>query len=112
MVPIKSVLLSPPIAMLVFMLLAVGISLLGHRIATKGKNEPSKFLSYTGGQSLQAPKRNVRYEAFFRLALMFAILHVAGLVISTLPFSNTYLWPALFLIFGISVSILVLVDVG
>ncbi len=111
MVSIRAILLSPPIAMLVFIFLAVGIYILGRRIAAKGKDEPSKFKPYTGGKALEASERNMSYEAFFGLALMFTILHVAGLVISTVPFSTTINWTALFFIFGIGVSVLVLKDI-
>lgn len=92
-------------------MLALGIYNLGKWIAAKGKDAPNKYLSYTGGEDLAAPQRNVRYDAFFRLALMFAILHVAGLVISTLPFASGYHLIALYFLFGIAVSVVVLVDV-
>ncbi|MCJ7693810.1 MAG: hypothetical protein MUO40_00125 [Anaerolineaceae bacterium] len=111
MVSIRSVLLSPPIAMLFFMFLAIGIYVFGRTIAAKGKDEPSKFMSYTGGETLAPPDKNVSYRDFFGLALMFTILHVAGLVISTLPFSENVYWTALFFIFGIGVSVLVLKDI-
>jgi NADH:ubiquinone oxidoreductase subunit 3 (subunit A) len=109
---IKVILLNPVTAMLVFTLLAFGILYWGKRIGAKDKSEPNKYLPYTGGENLDAPKGNMRYDAFFRLAIMFVVLHVAGLVISTMPFASGYHWVALFFLFGIFVSVLVLVDVA
>jgi NADH:ubiquinone oxidoreductase subunit 3 (subunit A) len=108
---IKVILLNPVTAMAVFIALALGILYWGRRIGAKEKKEPSKYLPYTGGESLKAPQGSMRYDAFFRLALMFVVLHVAGLVISTMPFSSGFHWVALFFLFGIFVSVMVLVDV-
>lgn len=108
---IKVILLNPVTAMVVFSALALGILYWGRRIGAKDKKEPNKYLPYTGGETLEAPNGTMRYDAFFRLALMFVVLHVAGLVISTMPFSSGFHWVALFFLFGIFVSVMVLVDV-
>ena len=81
----KTVLLTPPVVMVVFMLLAVGIyraagALQAHSPESAGKHEP-----YACGEDAVLSEVRPAYHTFFRLALMFGILHVAGLVLSTLP---------------------------
>lgn len=106
------ILLSPPVAIIFFFLLALGLNAIGVKLAAKGEHHSDKYLPYTGGEGLPLPEKHVSYAAFFRLALMFGILHVAGLVISTLPFTFEFYWVALFYLFGVGVSVLVLADMS
>jgi hypothetical protein len=50
------------------------------------------------------------YHAFFRLALMFGILHLATLVISTLPPRGASHLIATAFLFGIGISVFVLTE--
>ncbi|MFH1446145.1 MAG: hypothetical protein ABIG43_01880 [Chloroflexota bacterium] len=106
------ILLSPPIAIIFFFLLALGLYGIGVKLAANGEYHSDKYLPYTGGEGLPLPEKHVSYAAFFRLALMFGILHVAGLVISTLPSTFEFYWVALFYLLGVGVSILVLADMS
>jgi NADH:ubiquinone oxidoreductase subunit 3 (subunit A) len=103
-----NILLSPPIALVVF----IGILSLFYRFirkhAAKGKDHPEKHLPYSGGQKI--PPREVRlsYNAFFRLALLFSVTHVAVLVLATLSIGIKQSWVGLLFLVGVSISIFVL----
>ena len=102
--------LSPPVALIVFFLLAYGIYRLGGMLQATGKNDPDKYLPYTGGE-LPSPAPNLLgYQGFFRLALLFGILHVATLVLSTLPRDVRSHRTALAYAVGIAISVFVLVE--
>lgn len=103
--------LSPAVAIGIFLLLARGLYQLGHSLAAEGEPHPDKHRLYTGGEKVLPPSRNVHYHAFFRLALMFAVLHVAVLVLSTMP-PDAARYLAYFCLAGGSVSVLVLTEGG
>lgn len=104
--------LSPPVALAVFLGLAYGLYRLGEGLAAQGEPHPDKHRPYTGGEVLLPPTRRMHYHAFFRLALMFAILHVAVLVLSTLPPGDSPRYLAAFYLVGSGVSVLVLTGGG
>ena len=102
--------LSPPVALTAFFLLAYGIYRLGGMLQAPGKSEPNKYLPYTGGE-LPSPTPNLLgYQGFFRLALLFGILHIATLVLSTLPRDVRSHRTALAYAVGIAISVFVLVE--
>lgn len=105
-------LVSPPVAVVVFLGLGYVLYRLGGRVSAAGDESVEKRLPYTGGEELPPPERQLSYHAFFRLALMFGILHVAALVVSTLPGGIPTRRIALFYLVGIGVSVYVLTDSG
>ena len=105
-------LLSPPVAIIVFLGLGYVLYRLGGRVAATGEESVEKRLPYTGGEELPPPERQLSYHAFFRLALMFGILHVAALVVSTLPGGVPTRRIALFYLVGVGISVYVLTDSG
>ena len=106
----KNLISSPPIVMCVFMTLAYGLYHLGGKIAARGQDHPGKHLPYACGEELTPPKAQLTYHAFFRLALMFGILHLATLVLSTLPLESTSHRMATVYLIGIGISVLVLTE--
>lgn len=101
-------LLTPPIAALVFLAVACGIYRLGARPGPSDASD--KYLPYTGGeQPLPLPLQQ-SYHAFFRLALLFSILHVATLVLSTLPRDLQQHRTVLIYLAGISISVFALTE--
>ena len=82
---IKDVLLSPPVATCIFLALVYGLYRLGGTLAARGEEHPGKYQPYACGEDLGPPRARLGYHAFFHLALLFGILHLAALVISTLP---------------------------
>jgi len=97
-------LLSPPMAFILFMgVLSLGYLLI-QRHASKGEDHPDKHLPYSGGQKIPPVEVRLSYEKFFRLALLFGIAHVAVLVLATLPLEKDTIFLGLFFLAGISIS--------
>jgi len=105
---IKDILLSPPAAACVFLALTYGLYKLGGMLAAPGEEHPGKYLPYASGEDLPPPRAQLAYHDFFHLALMFAILHLATLVVTTLPPEGASHRIALVYLVGIGISVLVL----
>ena len=105
---IENILLSPPAALCIFLALAYGLYRLGGALAAPGKEHPGKHQPYACGEDLLPPRAQLAYHAFFRLALMFAILHLATLVVSTLPPGGASHRIAVAYLVGIAISVFVL----
>lgn len=103
-------LLSPPVALILFLGLGYGLYRLGGTVAARGDESAEGRLPYTGGEEMPPPARRLSYHAFFRLALMFGILHVAAMVVSTLPTGYFTRRTAVFYLVGVGVSVFVLTD--
>jgi NADH:ubiquinone oxidoreductase subunit 3 (subunit A) len=106
----QDILLSPPVGLAVFMALAYGLYRLGGKLAAKGEEHPGKHQPYACGEDLGLSQVKLSYHAFFKLALMFGILHLASLVIATLPPSGTSRRLATLYLVGIGISMLVLTE--
>jgi NADH:ubiquinone oxidoreductase subunit 3 (subunit A) len=102
--------LSPPVAFALFGALAYGIYRLGKRIGARGKESPGKRQPYACGEDLLPPEAQLSYHAFFKLALMFGMLHLATLVIATLPAGGFSRRLATLYLVGVGVSVYVLTD--
>jgi len=105
---IERILLSPPAAMGLFLGLAYALYRLSAAIAEPGHEHPGKCLPYACGEDLLPPEVQLAYHAFFRLALLFGILHIAALVVSTLSPDGASHRTAMVYLAGIGVSVLVL----
>lgn len=103
-----TLLLSPPVAVAFFFLLAYGLYRLGGYVAAPGVPHEDKLRVYTGGEEIPPPASLLTYHAFFRLALLFGILHVAALVVSTLPGRGASHRVALIYLIGIGISMVML----
>ncbi len=101
---------STPVALGVFLALAYGLYRLGGRLAAKGQDDPGKRQPYACGEELVPSHVRLAYHAFFRLALMFGILHLATLVLSTLPHQNASHRLATAYLVGIGISVFVLMQ--
>ena len=104
----SSLLLSPPAAMCFFLGLVYAIYRLSETIAAPGHEHPGKCQPYACGEDLLPPEVQLAYHAFFRLALLFGILHMAALVVSTLPPDVTSHRTATAYLVGIAISVFVL----
>ncbi len=76
---------SLPVALTFFVLLVYLIYYLGGKISARSVDLPNKHQPYSCGEDLGPPRARLGYQAFFHLALLFGILHLAALVLSTLP---------------------------
>jgi NADH:ubiquinone oxidoreductase subunit 3 (subunit A) len=99
---------SPPVVGTLALVVALLLYWLGGALATRGHPQPGKHLPYTGGEPHIPLPDNLDYHAFYRLALLFGILHVATLVISTLPPGATSHRAAALYLSAAAVSVLVL----
>jgi NADH:ubiquinone oxidoreductase subunit 3 (subunit A) len=106
----STVLLSPPVVVGAFIGLACALYCLGGRLAARGRDAPGKHQHYACGEELVPPRAQLTYHAFFRLALMFGILHLATIVLSTLPFETVSHRLAVAYLVAIGVSVLALTE--
>ncbi len=104
----RDLLFSVPVVFGVFLLFFGGLYLFFGRHAARGKDHPEKYLPYSGGQDIPPSEGRLSYQAFFRIGLLFGILHVAALVLATLPLKGAGQAIGLIYLAGISISAIVL----
>ena len=103
-----NILLNPVVAFIVFLALGSGIYFLAGKIMVGEDVHHSRRQTYTGGEKVSPPEGQVQYQAFFWMALLFGILHMAALVISTLPLENMPYRLALLYLLGAGAGVYVL----
>jgi NADH-quinone oxidoreductase subunit A len=101
-------LISPPIAFVLFLIIAYLIYVLGKRMAPKLTKAGGKLTSYACGEDIPGTKIQFGYRLFFFVALFFTIMHVATLMIATVP-SGKIVWFAVLYLAVIFLSIMALV---
>ncbi|MBM3137773.1 MAG: hypothetical protein FJZ98_06250 [Chloroflexi bacterium] len=82
---IKELLTSPVFVFMLFMGAGGAILYLGSIISHQGKNSVGKHTHYACGEELPKPELDLKYDAFYRLALLFGICHIIALIVSTIP---------------------------
>lgn len=78
-------LLSPPVTFLIFLLGFYLLYGLASFIAPKTKKIPGKLATYACGEDIPGTKVQFGYRLFFFIAIFFTMMHVAALVVATLP---------------------------
>lgn len=78
-----NVLLSPPVAFLVYAAFATLISLLGRALAGPGHPSDMKSSLYASGEEASTVLAAPGYRPFFLIAIFFAILHLGVLMLGT-----------------------------
>jgi len=101
-------LLSPPVAFILFLAIAFLLYLLGKRMAPKLNKTGGKLTTYACGEDIPGVKVQFGYRLFFFVALFFTIMHVAALMIATVP-SGKIVWFAVLYLAVIFLSIMALV---
>jgi len=91
------ILLSPPVAFVLILAVSVLLYLLGKRMAPKPTKSGGKLTSYACGEDIPGSKIQFGYRLFFFVALFFTIMHVAALVIATVPAGKIALFAVLYL---------------
>ncbi len=99
-----NILLSPPIAFVLFMLLGYGLYALGPRMAGAPVPEEGKDEPYACGQEYEAQRFQFGYQKFYIAALFFTIMHVAIMAIATVPGGESA-WKAITFLAVIAISI-------
>jgi NADH-quinone oxidoreductase subunit A len=82
---VYDILLSPPIAFVIFLVFFYILYMLGGLVAPKVKKEGGKLATYACGEDVPGSKIQFGYRLFFFIALFFTMMHVAALVVATLP---------------------------
>lgn len=77
------ILLSPPLAFLIYIPLVVVILLFGRRLAGPGRASPEKSSTYGSGEEAPTNAAAPGYQPFFLVAFFFAILHLGMLVLGS-----------------------------
>ena len=78
-----SILLSPPLAFLIYLPLVFAIYFTGKGLAGKEKPSPEKSSLYGSGEEAATSLASPGYRPFFLIAFFFALLHLGMLVIGT-----------------------------
>jgi len=100
-----SILLSPPLAFLIYLALVGVLFGFGRLLAGAGRPSALKSSTYASGEAPPAAVAAPGYGPFFVIALFFAALHLGVLVLATGPLSPA---AALFIV-GLALALLVLV---
>jgi len=85
------VLLSPPIVFLIAFAVGLLLYWLGRGMAPKTNMTQAKGTPYACGEDAPMEKVQISYKMFFSLAIFFTVMHVAALVVTTLPAGGTSL---------------------
>ncbi len=88
------ILLAPPIAFLIYLVLVGIISGLGRMMAPSGSESAVKTSTYASGEAAPVNPAVPGYRQFFTVALFFAILHLGVLMLATgglTPITGVYL---------------------
>jgi len=101
-------LLSPPVAFLFFLGAAFALYALGKGMAPRLTKVGGKLTTYACGEDIPGVKIQFGYRLFFFIALFFTMMHVAVLVIATVP-SGKIAFFAVFYLLMIFLSIMALV---
>lgn len=78
-----NILLSPPIAFLIYIPLVVIISFVGRRLAGTNRTSAIKSSVYNSGEEAPTSAAAPGYRPFIIIAFFFAILHLGVLVLSS-----------------------------
>jgi hypothetical protein len=102
------ILLSPPIAFFFFLGTAFALYGLGKKMAPKLTKVGGKLTTYACGENIPGVKIQFGYRLFFFVALFFTMMHVAALVIATVP-PGKIVYFAVFYLAMIFLSVMALV---
>jgi NADH:ubiquinone oxidoreductase subunit 3 (subunit A) len=78
-----NIILTPPLAFLIYLPLVVLVFLFGRLLAGKEKPNPIKSSVYGSGEAAPTNAAAPGYRPFFLIAFFFAILHLGMLVLGT-----------------------------
>lgn len=84
----KTILLSPLVAFLIYLVVVYLVSGLGKLFSAKGHKTEFKTASYASGEQNDPLPAAPGYRQFFVVALFFAVLHLGVLMIGSSDFSS------------------------
>jgi NADH:ubiquinone oxidoreductase subunit 3 (subunit A) len=89
-----NLLLTPPLAFVVYVLVVAAFSVVGRFFSARSRNSTSKSTMYASGEIHDPTQAAPGYRQFFVVALFFAVLHLGVLMVGTsnlAPVANLYL---------------------
>ncbi len=104
----RALLLSPPVVMIAFVLMVTAVYRAAGAVQAHSPESPGKHEPYACGEDAVLLEAQPAYHTFFRLALMFGLLHVAALVLSTLPAEMSSPALAVAYVAGVAIGVAVL----
>lgn len=99
------IILTPPIAFLIYIPFVILILLVGRGMAGKSKDSDLKETVYASGEEASTKPAAPGYRPFFLIAFFFAILHLGMLIVGT----GTYSFQTVPFILGLMVSLIALI---
>ena len=104
-------LLYPPIAFLILLIVGYLIYRLSKALGPKPSPGKGKLSPYACGEDIPAEKGQYGYK-LFHFAFFFTILHVAALVIATMPSGSIAIMGVVYLLVILVVVVILLTDRG
>ena len=104
-------LLYPPIAFLILLIVGYLIFRLSKALGPKPSPGKGKLSPYACGEDIPAEKGQYNYK-LFSFAFFFTILHVAALVIATMPSGSIAIMGVVYLLVILVVVVILLTDRG
>ncbi|HOK80849.1 MAG TPA: hypothetical protein PK354_08360 [bacterium] len=104
-----NVLLSPPVAFVIIAGLFTCLYIIAGKIAASSQKSKGKVSTYACGEDMPGFKFQIGYGLFFIFALFFTIMHVAALVVATLPAVSPAVFFGIFYLAAIFLSVLSMV---
>jgi len=102
-------LLYPPITFIIFLIVGYLVYRLSKVLGPKPSAEGGKLSTYACGEDIPGKKSQYGYH-LFRFAFIFTILHVAALVIATVPSGTIALIGIIYLVIILITVVILLVD--
>lgn len=87
----ENILLSPPVAFLLLLVIFVFFTYITKYMAPKGTASSGKGEAYAGGENVKSHRAQPDYRQFFPFAFFFTIMHVVVLIIATVPGEVSYM---------------------
>lgn len=100
-----NVILSPPVAFLIYLLFVAGLYGLGRVLAGPSQPTPIKSSTYSSGEAPPTRLAAPGYRPYFVVALFFAILHLGALMLGSSDMSPI----AIVYLVGLMVALLALI---
>jgi NADH:ubiquinone oxidoreductase subunit 3 (subunit A) len=98
-------LLAPPIALLIYLILAGVLAWIGRRLAGRVQESPTERTTYASGEAPPQYAAAPGYRQFFVVALFFGILHLGVLVLGSEGLTGT----AVIYLAGLSLALVALI---
>jgi len=102
-------LLYPPIAFLIFLIIGYLVYRLSRALGPKPSMEEGKLSTYACGEDIPGKKVQHSYH-LFHFAFFFTVLHVAALVIATVPSGSIALIGIIYLLIALIAVVILLID--